>query len=261
MSPSLYERIIVWNERRIERIRLNGKYFKTTDGFVYKGIKAQFSPDWEHLTRKLLKDISKNSLSFVNIGAHYGYYSCMAAQLGMQVTAFEPIDANYQMLRDNLEKNELLTNVRVIHGSVGDHSHIAKIYGAFSGATLIPGQSRKPESMYQITQVFRLSEIAFKQEPTLFLMDVEGFELQVLDGAGDLLNDSENNSWIVETGGDRLLEFGTRMMDAGYSLFYIGRSKLTPISRTDLKSSTLGGNFLCINLSLIINQELVAKYL
>lgn len=260
MSPSLYERIVVWNERRIERIRLNGKYLRTTDGFVYKGIRAQLSPDWEPLTRELVKAFSKNTLSFVNVGAHYGYYTCMAAQLGMQVTAFEPIDANFQMLRDNLEKNELLANVRIIHGAVGAHSHITKIYGAFSGATLIPGNSRKPESMYQITQVYRLSEIVFNREPTLFLMDVEGFELQVLDGAGDLLKDSENNSWIVETGGDRLLEFGTRMMDAGYSLFHIGRSKLTPISLTDLKSSTLGGNFLCTNLSLIKNKELVAKY-
>ena len=66
----------------------------------------------------------------------------------MNVTAFEPIDANYQMLRDNLAENGLLDLCRVIHGAVGNRSHITKIYGAFSGATLFPDRTRKPKSMF-----------------------------------------------------------------------------------------------------------------
>lgn len=261
MSPSLYERIEVWNERRIEKVRLKRKFLPTADGFLYKGMKAQYSPTWEPLTRQLVRAYSEITPSFVNVGAHYGYYACMAAHLGMRVTAFEPIDANYQMLRDNLEKNDFLDACRIIHGAVGDHSHITKIYGAFSGATLLPDKSRKPDSMYQITQVFTLSEIKFNREPTLFLMDVEGFELNVLNGAKDLLGDVENNSWIVETGGDNLLEFGTRMIDAGYSVFHIGADKLAPLTKDDLVSSNLGENFLCTSLEQPKNKELVSRYL
>ncbi|UYV39109.1 FkbM family methyltransferase [Rhodobacteraceae bacterium D3-12] len=261
MSPSLYERIEVWNERRIEKVRLRRKPLPTADGFLYKGMKSQYRSDWEPLTRQLVRAYSEINTSFVNVGSHYGYYACMAAHLGMRVTAFEPIDANYQMLRDNLEMNNLLDACRIIHGAVGDHSHITKIYGAFSGATLLPNKSRKPSSMFQITQVFTLSEIHFDQEPTLFLMDVEGFELNVLNGAKDLLSDSENNSWIVETGGDNLVEFGTRMIDAGYSIFHIGTDKLAPLTKADLTASELGENFLCTNLAQPKNKELVSRFL
>lgn len=261
MSPSLYERIEVWNERRIEKVRLKRKFLPTADGFLYKGMKSQFNSSWEPLTRQLVRAFSEINPSFVNVGAHYGYYACMAAHLGMRVTAFEPIDANYQMLRDNLARNDLLDKCRIIHGAVGDHSHIAKIYGAFSGATLLPGKSRKPKSMYQITQIFTLSEIHFNREPTLILMDVEGFELNVLNGAKDLLSDSENNSWIVETGGDNLLEFGTRMIDAGYSIFHVGEEKLTPLTKEELVTSKQGENYLCTSLAQQQNKDLVSRFL
>ena len=94
---------------------------------------------------------------------------------------------------------------------------------AFSGATLLPENTRKPQSMYQVTQVFKLSEIVFKKEKTLFLMDVEGFELNVISGAAELVADLENNSWIIETSGDNLGVLGGKLIDQGYSLFHIGK--------------------------------------
>ena len=109
------DKLRIWNSRRIERRRLKYQFRSTMDGFQYKGIHSQFEDSWEPLTRALVKAFSNYTLSFVNIGAHYGYYACLAAQQGMKVTAFEPIDANYQMLRDNIDTNNFLYAVSYTH--------------------------------------------------------------------------------------------------------------------------------------------------
>ena len=260
MKPSLYERIEVWNERRIERLRLKAPFRKTSEGFSFKGIKSQFDPNWEPLTRKLVQSYSATDASFVNVGAHYGYYACLAAYCGMNVTAFEPIDANYKMLRDNIAYNDFFDRCRIIHGAVGAYSHITKIYGAFSGATLLPENTRKPKSMYQVTQVFTLSDIEIKKEKTLFLMDVEGFELNVISGAAELVDDTHNNSWIIETSGENLSSLGARMIDQGYSLFHIGKDKLLQLHEDDLIGCTLQGNFLFTNVSKESNLNIIMRF-
>lgn len=254
------DKLRIWNSRRIERRRLKYKFRGTKDGFQYKGINSQFEDSWEPLTRALVKAFANHTSSFVNIGAHYGYYVCLAAQEGMKVTAFEPIDANYQMLRDNIDANNFLDDCRLIHGAVGDRSHVTKIYGAFSGASLIPEFNNKPNSMYQITQVFELSEFRLSRDPTLFLIDVEGYELNVLEGANDLLADKVKNTWIVETTSKNSEEFSTKKIEHGYSLFHIGTEKLKAVTAQDFKQGGLDGDFLCIDIDQKQNSELVKSF-
>ena len=248
-----------WNTRRIEKRRLNAKYTTTPEGFLFKGAKFQFDVNWEPLTRKLVAELSKDRRSFVNLGAHYGFYSCLAAHLGMNVTAFEPIDANFSMLRDNLEANNFLDECRLFHGAVGDRSYLTKIYGAYSGASLLQNKTRNSK-LYQTTQVFKLSDINFIDEATLFLMDVEGFELSVLDGAKHLLSNKTQNTWIIETSEDNSPALGSLMFKYGYSLFHIDSEKLRAVTKDDLRQSGIDGDFLCLDLDSETNQNLVEQF-
>ena len=248
-----------WNTRRIEQRRLNSKYTTTPEGFLFKGAKFQFDVNWEPLTRKLVSELSQDRRSFVNIGAHYGFYSCLAAHLGMRVTAFEPIDANFSMLRDNLEANNFTDECRLFHGAVGDRSYLTKIYGAYSGASLLQDKTRNSK-LHQTTQVFKLSDINFKDEATLILMDVEGFELSVLEGAKHLLNQKSQNTWIIETSKDNSLALGSLMFEYGYSMFHIGSEKLRAVSNGDLKRSGIDGDFLCLDLDSENNRKLVKHF-
>ena len=248
-----------WNTRRIEKRRLNAKYTTTPEGFLFKGAKFQFDVNWEPLTRKLVAELSKDRRSFVNLGAHYGFYSCLAAHLGMNVTAFEPIDANFSMLRDNLEANNFLDECRLFHVAVGDRSYLTKIYGAYSGASLLQDKTRNSK-LYQTTQVFKLSDINFIDEATLFLMDVEGFELSVLYGAKHLLSNKTQNTWIIETSEDNSPALGSLMFEYGYSLFHIGSEKLRAVTKDDLRQSGIDGDFLCLDLDSETNQNLVEQF-
>lgn len=114
--------------------------------------------------------------------------------------------------------------------------------------------------MYQVTQVFTLSEITIKKEKTLFLMDVEGFELNVICGAAELVADVENNSCIIETSGDNLYALGDKMIDHGYSLFHIGNDKLLQLHKDDLMGCTLNGNFLFSNLGNESNLNIIKRF-
>lgn len=241
------EKIAVWNERRIEKRRLKREFKKTKDGFLYKGIQTQFRDDWEPLTRRIVVEASAFTQNFVNIGAHYGYYACLAGTNGMNVTAFEPIDANFQMLRDNIFKNKIDSRCRLIHGAVGQNTFLTKIYGAFSGATLLSENTKKPKSMNQVTQVFALSDFTFADAPTLFLIDTEGFEVEVIKGASSLVENSSNNSWIIETAGKNFIDLTAIMRPLGYNIFHIGSEKLTKVELGSKNIERHRGNFLFVN--------------
>lgn len=177
----------------------------------------------------------------------------------MHVTAFEPIDANFGMLRDNLEANNFLDECRFFHGALGDRSYLTKIYGAYSGASLLQDKTRNSK-LYQTTQVFKLSDITFQDAATLFLMDVEGFELSVLDGAKHLLSDKAQNTWIIETSKENSPALGSLMFEYGYSLFHIGVEKLQAVAKDDLKQAGIDGDFLCLDLESETNRNLVKQF-
>jgi len=63
----------------------------------------------------------------MNVGAHYRYYTCLAAGLEMDVIAIEPIDQNFSMLRENVEKNGFDENYLLLHCAAGDKKGLKTI--------------------------------------------------------------------------------------------------------------------------------------
>jgi FkbM family methyltransferase len=61
---------------------------------------------WEVAGTQVVKDNFKPGQTFVDAGAHFGYYSLLAAKLGAKrVVAFEPFKHNYEFLVANVEVN------------------------------------------------------------------------------------------------------------------------------------------------------------
>ena len=132
----IIQRLKALNLRRIESYRLRKIPAKTSDGFLYKGPTTQKSESWERRERDFLKGIFPNYELFLNVGAHYGYYCCMARQAGLNVVAFEPVCANFKMLLDNLKNNEFEENCILINAAAGRQATIGEISGIFSTATM-----------------------------------------------------------------------------------------------------------------------------
>tara|TARA_B110001450_G_scaffold230987_1_gene232579 strand:- start:407 stop:1228 length:822 start_codon:yes stop_codon:yes gene_type:complete len=261
-SNKILSKLKALNLKRIESYRLNKDPSKTLDGFLYKGPSIQFNDDWERPERKLLSKILCSYNIFINIGAHYGYYSCMARKAGLDLIALEPLPVNFKMLLDNIKVNGFENNSTLINAAAGSKNCIGEISGAFSTATMLKNNGNH-KSLNQFVPVIKLDSICHdKNKNKLVLMDVEGFEYEALIGSKGLLSDNTTTDWIIEIfpfwdpkGSPRYenkkyFETFEIMIKSGYNIWKISDNliKIEPIDLEKLKlehfENRFSGNFL-----------------
>ncbi|MCZ4353915.1 FkbM family methyltransferase [Roseovarius aestuarii] len=160
---------------------------------------GQFEPTETVLLRHLL---SRADL-FVNVGANFGYYICMARQLGIRSVAVEPVPINVETLRRNIAVNSWDDGFTIHPVACGETAGDCEIFGEGSGASLIPGWARNPSALCHTVPVVRLDDLLKDEKisgKSVFLVDVEGFELEVLRGAQKILTSPDRPIWMLESG-------------------------------------------------------------
>ncbi len=151
------------------------------------------------LTRALLTYL-KPGMVFADIGAHYGYYSVLAADLvgdAGKVFAFEPTPPTYELLVKNISA---LPNVRAetlaVYSERGVHQFrdFGVRHSAFNtlfGAPRLPGSDQEvlqPET-YEVHAIPLDDYFAeFVTTPDFVKIDAESAELQILHGMERLLS-------------------------------------------------------------------------
>ena len=197
----IIDRFRAWNRNRINLRRLLKPPQKTPLGFSMKGPPYIFDDTWEVHEIKLLRKLLSRSQRFINVGANVGIYVLLARQLGLSVTAIEPVPQTVQFLLENLELNLLSDHVTVIPAAAGNVAGVAKIYGVGTGASLLKTWGNNPETSSQRVPVICLDDVISmpkEKEQLLILVDVEGFEYQALLGAKNLMAARPRPIWIVE---------------------------------------------------------------
>lgn len=146
---------------------------------------------------------------FYDIGANVGAYSLLAATLagdGSKVVCFEPSYSNFAALCANIELNHLDDRMIPLQFALGDESRLQTFhYSATAAGTALHhlgDDITDFEPAYrQEMPVFRLDELVTTfdlPQPNCLKLDVDGPELEVLRGAGDLLGHAELRSLLVE---------------------------------------------------------------
>lgn len=139
----------------------------------------------------------------VDIGAHIGYYTRLFSRLvgkSGRVFAFEPCSENYPVLTKNLSAKEF-QNVTLFNKAVGVEDAQGTLF-------ISPGHSNHSlnrgftESVAQ-EQIEMVSlDSVFRQQGFCHIdfikMDVEGFEINVLNGMKEVIANSPNLSMLVE---------------------------------------------------------------
>jgi FkbM family methyltransferase len=140
----------------------------------------------------------------LDIGANIGYYALMElGQVGEtgKVIAVEPSPENIKMLRKNLSLNQC-QNCEVIQGAVSNnagrrkfwlaqHSNLNTFHKEFLEET---GAVKEVIEV----EVFAIQELlARKEKIDLIRMDIEGHEVEVLEGVCDFLTNSERAPDII----------------------------------------------------------------
>lgn len=151
------------------------------------------------LTKYLL---NKKPSFFVDVGAYIGRFSVLLAKNGSDVLAIEPSSSNYEQLCKNILFNHL-NNVRTLNAGCSDKEKIGKltITGGYTGQNTFLG--RGDENVEKVKLV-KLDKIIYKNMSNrdVIKMDVEGFEIRVLNGMKKILK-NQNPIIITEISCDK----------------------------------------------------------
>lgn len=167
------------------------------DKFDSLGLKRKeiYEP-WE---TGIIKRNLKPSNTFVDIGAHIGYYTVLASGLvgpGGHVFAFEPAPENHAVL---LKNTASLSNVKIYESAASSISGIADLY--LSPINSGDNRLSLPTDKYdKITvKTIRLDELFTDHSSIDFVkIDAQGHELSVLKGMNRIICCSQHLKMLIE---------------------------------------------------------------
>jgi FkbM family methyltransferase len=152
---------------------------------------------YEPPTRDLLERVLRPGDLFVDVGAHWGFFSLQAATHpagGIEVVAFEPDLINATMLTENVGRNRLSNLVTVICAACGNKNELAPLVlnttmgHSIRGIGLAPAARGLSKWVPVVTLDGALANMGKEAPRRLILkIDAEGFEPNVIIGAQALL--------------------------------------------------------------------------
>lgn len=187
---------------------------KTPWGFTFTGHDAMalggFEPEETKVVRQLLADVDV----LVNVGANVGYYCCHALSLGKPVVAVEPIARNLHYLLKNIRNNGWANKAEIFPVALAGDTDILEIWGGGTGASLVRGWASIPESYVTQVPVLSLDRLlggSLHGKKALILVDIEGAEYMMLQGATQTLLNEPRSMWMMEISTTEHQPAGTSM--------------------------------------------------
>ncbi|MHC4543150.1 MAG: FkbM family methyltransferase [Planctomycetota bacterium] len=186
---------------------------------------------------QFIKRIIQPDWVVVDIGAHIGYYTLLAARiidrkLG-HVYAFEPNPGTFEILTHHIKINDLAhvtAHNMALGASVGQIEFFLGPSRNTGMASMFPRKIGHGKVATQITTLDRFVDTNNLRCIDLIKMDVEGAEVEVLEGARNVLASYlprlvlEVNSVMLTRSGHRPQDLVLLLRDYGYALFRMDRS-------------------------------------
>jgi len=196
---------------------------------------------WEKGTAATARIFLHPGMVAVDVGAHVGYFTrIFSSAVGPagKVFAFEPHPVNFGFLKKNTRR---LKNTVLIQAAVASQNGQLTLYESSVGS----GSHSLHTGRYPVSQELDVKSVTLDayfgdRRINLIKIDVEGAELEVLEGAKNILGRSDAPALVIEfaPGVIRSLGFNPadlirRIRGFGYQIFAIDEEKYT---RTPLAS-------------------------
>jgi FkbM family methyltransferase len=186
--------------------RENSPLFESTQitpmGFKFVGNESMKKNEFEPNETNNIIQIMQHIDIFVNVGANIGYYCCIALKHQKKVYAFEPIRSNLNILYKNILDNNWEDNIEIHPVALSNKTGIIKIYGSGTGASLIKGWADTPEHHAEFVTTATMDNLGFVNrlvgQQAFFIVDIEGAEKFMLEGAQSILKLHPKPFWMME---------------------------------------------------------------
>jgi len=232
-------------------IQLNGNSMYLAPSGSYPPL-AMANGRYEPATTLLFQETLQSGMVVIDIGAHVGYYTLLAAKLvgpTGKVYAFEPAPGNHDTLLKNIALNNY-SNITATKMAISDQKGNATIYlsGLDTGRHSLyqHGLPEQGNASVETTTLDYFLESQGWPQIDLIKIDVEGAEIAVLDGMSQLLLRSpklnliiEFNPALLQSAGVTPISFLEKLRSLGFQLSNVDDSNgLSPVFETDYSSLT-----------------------
>jgi len=181
---------------------LFGKIFytrKKTLDFLF--ISKYYEPE---TTKEILRGKGR---VFIDVGAHIGRFALIASDFYEKVYAIEPHPSNFESLKKNIQKNNA-KNVVGLNYAISDNEKNVFFEGVEmnTGAAKIGKKGKLQTKAYPLSKIISAEEIDIGKID-LILIDVEGHELEVLEGAKEILEKGKAKIIIESFSREKITNF------------------------------------------------------
>jgi len=211
-------------------VRAEGAWWvRIPDDQVLHGVRAG---TYERREIDLVRMILRQGDTFLDIGAHFGLYSVVAAKQvgrGGRVIAFEPNPRNRLCLRLNALLNgqgQIETMPYALSNEVGETGFVAVSQGAYSAFRVAEAPGERSQIRVRQTTLDTVMEERNVGSVDLLKVDVEGAELLVLQGGERCLTQAPRPLLLCEFNDVRAAPYGHTgsqvyawLHDRGYAWF------------------------------------------
>ena len=167
--------------------------------------KKIYETGYEKFSTRIFKNFINNYDCFVDVGAHYGYYSLLAAKSNekIKIIAFEPISENFEILKLNLLSNDVFEDRAECFPEVVSSKSEDKVSFYKSEASdncgIIPHPNSSTLEKIEVKSV-KLDDffVGFNPERLFIKIDTEGNELRVIKCLSDTFKKNENITLLLE---------------------------------------------------------------
>jgi FkbM family methyltransferase len=170
---------------------------------------------YERFSLRLICNLLNENSTLIDIGAHYGAYSLVAAKhCRSKVIALEPVEENFKLLTENITTNELGNKISAHKIAASDKEGMAEFNIPWASDSA--GFYEHPLAntiKKQMVTMCRVDKLVGDQNIDLIKIDTEGHELHVLNGLKGTLKRNPKAKLLIEANPGCLKNAGATVKD------------------------------------------------
>jgi FkbM family methyltransferase len=185
---------------------------------------------YEFPVQKCLVRELKHGEVFFDIGANAGFFSLLASkQVGEKghVFTFEPLAENIETVRAQVELNRI-SNCTVVEAAISDSVGEVRLWEGPNTSTAHIGTRGYEQRVVKSVKSITLDEfVRTTRLPNFIKMDIEGAEIQALQGSDALLSGPNPPRFLIELHGEMAWRQVREILEqAGYSFYTLEREEV-----------------------------------